>query len=74
MSSRRNRKSDEGKERSLVLGRHRIELSNPDKVFFPDGKFTKGDVIDYYRRVAKQMLSPAALRRRLQALTGERLD
>lgn len=57
MSSRRNNKRD-GKrnEESLVVGGHRIKLSNPDKVFFPDDKITKGGVIDYYRRVAKHML------------------
>ena len=77
MSSRRNRKSDEKRDRrSLVLGSHRIELSNPDKIFFPDSKITKGDVVDYYRRVAKHMLPylqdrPLAVQRFPDGIGGE---
>jgi bifunctional non-homologous end joining protein LigD len=33
-----------------------IALSNVDKVFFPDAGYTKGDVIDYYRRIAPLLL------------------
>lgn len=35
---------------------HEISLSNLDKVFFPDAGLTKGDVVDYYERVAEVML------------------
>lgn len=33
-----------------------VEVSNVDKVLFPDDGVTKGDVIDYYRRVADRVL------------------
>jgi bifunctional non-homologous end joining protein LigD len=33
-----------------------IELSNPDKVLFPDAAITKGELADYYRRIAGTML------------------
>jgi DNA primase len=33
-----------------------IQVSNPDKVFFPEEGITKGEVVDYYRRVAELML------------------
>ncbi len=33
-----------------------IELSNENKVFFPDCGITKGDVVDYYRRIAPSIL------------------
>lgn len=33
-----------------------IELSNQDKVLFPDEGITKGDVVEYYRRIAGHML------------------
>jgi bifunctional non-homologous end joining protein LigD len=33
-----------------------VPLTNVDKVFFPDAGYTKGDVIDYYRRVAPLLL------------------
>lgn len=34
---------------------HRIELKNLDKVFYPDSKLTKGDVVDFYARIAGDM-------------------
>lgn len=77
MSSRRDRKSDEARGGgSLVIGRRRVELSNPGKVFFPDSKITKGDVVDYYRRVAKHMLPfledrPLAVQRYPDGIGGE---
>lgn len=39
---------------------HTLELSNEDKVFFPDAGITKGHVIDYYRRIARVMLPHVA--------------
>lgn len=33
-----------------------LELSNLDKVFYPDAGFTKGEVIDYYTRIAPVLL------------------
>lgn len=44
---------DEKRER---IGGHTVELSNLNKVFFPESGITKGDVIEYYRRVAGTML------------------
>jgi bifunctional non-homologous end joining protein LigD len=38
-----------------VEGRH-LKLSNLDKVLYPDAGFTKGQVIDYYVRVAPVLL------------------
>lgn len=35
---------------------HDIDISNLDKVLFPDAGITKGDLVDYYRRVAPTML------------------
>lgn len=34
----------------------RVRLSNQDKVLFPETGFTKGDMVDYYRRIAPVML------------------
>lgn len=33
-----------------------VEVSNPDKVLFPDEGITKGDLVGYYRRIAEVML------------------
>jgi bifunctional non-homologous end joining protein LigD len=35
---------------------HELELSNLDKVMYPEVGFTKGEVIDYYVRVAATLL------------------
>src|SRR5262245_35677988 len=35
---------------------HELELSNLDKVMYPEVGFTKGEVIDYYVRVAPILL------------------
>lgn len=38
------------------FGPYSVELSNTDKVLFPDSGITKGDLIDYYSKVADVML------------------
>jgi bifunctional non-homologous end joining protein LigD len=38
------------------VGERELELSNLDKVLYPRARFTKGEVIDYYSRVAPAML------------------
>jgi bifunctional non-homologous end joining protein LigD len=43
-------------EKTITVDGRRIELSNLDKVLFPQDGITKGDLIDYYRRVAQTML------------------
>ena len=41
---------------AIKIGHHRIDVSNPDKILFPEDGITKGQLIDYYQRVAKIML------------------
>jgi bifunctional non-homologous end joining protein LigD len=41
---------------SLMVGRRRVDLSNLQKVLYPEAGFTKGQVVDYYLRVAPYML------------------
>src|SRR5829696_10491252 len=57
-----------------VEGR-RLELSNLDKVFYPEARFTKGDVLDYYVRVAPALLPhlkdrPLTLKRYPDGVSG----
>jgi bifunctional non-homologous end joining protein LigD len=40
----------------MKVGRRTIDISNRDKVFFPDAGVTKGDLIDYYAAVANTLL------------------
>ncbi|MGP4021413.1 non-homologous end-joining DNA ligase [Saccharopolyspora sp. 5N708] len=52
----------------LEVGGRQIELSNPDKVFYPEDGYRKRDVVDYFRSVAAVMIphtrgKPLTLRR-----------
>jgi bifunctional non-homologous end joining protein LigD len=38
------------------IGERRVRLSNLDKVLYPGTGFTKGDLIDYYQRIAPVLL------------------
>jgi bifunctional non-homologous end joining protein LigD len=58
-----------------VEGR-RLKLSNLDKVFYPAVGFTKGEVIDYYRRIAPALLPhlrdrPLTLKRYPDGVEGQ---
>ncbi|MGH2736383.1 MAG: non-homologous end-joining DNA ligase [Actinomycetota bacterium] len=41
---------------TIAIGRRRIEVSNLEKVFYPETGFTKGEVIDYYRSVSEALV------------------
>ena len=44
-------------ERVLVkVDGRELELSNMDKVLYPEAAFTKGEVIDYYTRISPLLL------------------
>lgn len=43
-------------ETEKQLNGHTISLSSLDKIYFPKDGYTKGDLIDYYERVAEFML------------------
>ncbi len=60
----------------LRVGGRTIELSATDKVLFPDEGFTKGDLVEYYRKIAPLMLPhlrdrPLAMERFPDGLGGE---
>jgi bifunctional non-homologous end joining protein LigD len=38
---------------------HRIEISSPDKVLFPDDGITKADLVEYYRRAGPLLVAHA---------------
>ena len=57
-----------------VAGKH-LTLSNLDKVLYPDSGFTKGQLIDYYARIAPVLLPhlkqrPLTLKRYPNGVTG----
>ena len=58
-----------------VAGR-KLKISNLDKVFYPDTGFTKGQMLDYYIRIAPQLLPhltnrPLTLKRYPNGVTGK---
>ena len=58
--------------------KEKITLSHLEKVLYPAGKFTKADVVDYYRRVAIYLLPhfqnrPVTLKRYPDGVFGEAL-
>ena len=40
----------------LKVGKTILHLTNQDKIYFPDDRITKGDIVNYYRDVASLML------------------
>ena len=40
----------------VEVGGRQLKLSNFDKVLYPEAGFTKGQVIDYYTRIAPALL------------------
>ena len=47
----------EKSERVTVdVGGHHLSLSNLGKVLYPDAGFTKGEILDYYSRIAPVLL------------------
>jgi bifunctional non-homologous end joining protein LigD len=57
-------------------GKRTLELSNLDKVFWPDGQITKGDLIEYYREIAPVLIPhlrnrPFTMRRYPDGVTGK---
>jgi bifunctional non-homologous end joining protein LigD len=65
----------ERREVAVEIEGRRLRLVNLDKVFYPATGFTKGQVIDYYRRVAPALLPhlqgrPLTLKRYPDGVTG----
>ena len=36
----------------MLIGGYDVPVTNPDKIFFPEGGVTKGDLVAYYVSVA----------------------
>jgi bifunctional non-homologous end joining protein LigD len=43
-------------EKKIKAGRYTVEVSSMEKVFYPKDEITKGEVVEYYERVAEVML------------------
>jgi bifunctional non-homologous end joining protein LigD len=65
-----------GEKLAVRAGKHRIEVSRPDKILYPARKFTKAAVVDYYLKIAPQILPhlrnrPITLKRFPDGVFGE---
>src|SRR5688572_3547117 len=63
-------------EQTTRIGATTLSLSNLNKVFYPAVQFTKGQVIDYYRRISEALLPhlkdrPLTLKRYPEGVNGE---
>ena len=62
--------------RSVEVAGRVVEISNPDKLYFPDAGATKGDLVDYYLSVEGPLMAatrrrPALLERYPDGATGK---
>ncbi|GAA0533088.1 DNA ligase D [Chitinophaga japonensis] len=56
MATTRKAAAPAAKERTLKLNGKEVTLTNQQKIFWPDEKITKGQLIDYYLSVAQYLL------------------
>ena len=59
-------------DKKMKIGAHTVELSNLDKVLFPDDGITKGDLIDYYQHIADDHAAPSGRPSAFDAAFSER--
>lgn len=64
------------KPKIMQYGPYTIDIKNRDKIFFPEKKITKGQLIDYYDKVAEYLLPfmedrPLTLNRYPDGIEGE---
>ncbi|WP_423923529.1 ATP-dependent DNA ligase [Frigoribacterium sp. 2-23] len=68
--------ASKGRGETVEVGGHRLQLTNLDKVLYPDSGTTKADVLGYYAAVAEWMLPhvegrPATRKRWVNGVDGE---
>jgi len=68
-------KTEKGKRKNKTM-KHKPELTHRDKIYWPDEKFTKGDLLDYYESIAPYILPylkdrPLSLKRNPNGINEE---
>ncbi len=56
LKTKENQISEESEVKEPSAISKELHFTNTDKIFWPDGPFTKGDLIDYYRGIAPWLL------------------
>ncbi len=62
--------------RSIKLGKYVVDITNENKILFPKAKITKGELVEYYQRVASYMIPyvknrPLTMHRFVQGIDQE---
>lgn len=71
----KSKRSTEKKDKTVKLGGKEVSLTNLDKVYWPAEKITKGELIEYYKKIGKYMLPylkdrPQSLNRHPNGIKG----
>ena len=75
LSSKGNEKTDNNNE-EIIINSHKLKLTNLDKIYWPDEKYTKEDLIEYYRKISGYILPylkdrPQSLNRHPNGINGK---
>jgi bifunctional non-homologous end joining protein LigD len=67
-------KEDKENEKTYLIGKVKVKTTNRNKIFWPEEKITKGDVVDYYNSISKYILPylkgrPQSLKRNPNGIT-----
>ncbi|MEP6616039.1 MAG: DNA ligase D [Ginsengibacter sp.] len=70
-----DKETDQESNRIYTFGKVKVKTTNPNKIYFPGDKITKGDVIDYYVSMGDLILPylkgrPQSLLRNPNGITG----
>jgi bifunctional non-homologous end joining protein LigD len=55
-NSRSAAEPHKGNEIDVIIGKTALHLTNQNKIYFPDDKITKGDIVNYYKEIAPVMI------------------
>lgn len=74
--TKKNKSVRSGKIIKLITGANKENFSNLDKIYWPKKGYTKGDLIDYYKKIAPYILPylkdrPHSLNRHPDGIDGE---
>jgi bifunctional non-homologous end joining protein LigD len=63
-------------DKEIRIDGNKLKLTNLDKIYFPGEKYTKGDIIEYYRKISEYILPylkgrPESLNRHPNGIDGE---
>ena len=72
----KSKEEDATNDTTVVVNKHKVVLSNREKLYWPEDNITKGDMLDYYDAVADYILPylenrPLSLKRNPNGMLDE---